>query len=442
MAKRKERSIVSIIGRTNVGKSSMLNLLSGQKDYAIVDKTPGTTTDTVAALMEIHNLGSFKVLDTAGVDEYSKLGAKKRKKTYEAIEEADLSLIVLDLEQKDVSVELKLIERIRKYKKQGLIIYNLFNPKLSQRDVKKRQKFLDNKFESDFPSLVINAADHKKQIELTNFIKMFFKKETRRIDLLPIKKKGYVMLIIPMDEETPDLRLLRPQDMAVERLLRSYAIPVLYRMDLKKARSSKRKIIGQEEKRFLDVIKTLSNSSEGLKLIITDSQAFDVISRWAPKKIPFSSFSIMMTNYISFGNLKYFADSVKKVDKLKKGDKVLIVEACNHDRQCDDIATVQIPRRLEVHAGCKLKFDFSFGRPFPENISSYKLIIHCGACMIDRQKYLRRILQAKENNIPLTNYGVLLSYFCGKEILDRVVSPFLTDNCILPKNNIKISKTI
>lgn len=427
MAKRKERSIISIIGRTNVGKSSMLNLLSGQKDYAIVDKTPGTTTDTVAALMEIHDTGPFKVLDTAGVDEYSKLGAKKRKKTYEAIEEADLSLIVLDLEQKDVSVERKLIERIRKDKKQGLVIYNLFNSQLPQKDIKKRQKFLDSELEGDFPSLVINAADRKKQTKLTNFIKTFFKKESRQIDLLPIKNKGYVMLIIPMDEETPDLRLLRPQDMAVERLLRNYAIPVLYRMDLKKARNSSQKIIEQEKKRFLDVVKTLSNSSEGLKLILTDSQAFNIMSRWAPKKIPFSSFSIMMTNYMSFGNLKYFVDSVRAVDKLKERDKVLIVEACNHDRQCDDIATVQIPRRLEAHAGCKLRFDFSFGRPFPENISSYKLIIHCGACMIDRQKYLRRIFKAKGNKIPLTNYGVLLSYFCGKEILDRAVAVFIAN---------------
>lgn len=421
MSKRKERSIISIVGRTNVGKSSMLNLLSGQKGYAIVDKTPGTTADTVTALMEIHPMGPFKVLDTAGVDEQSELGDKKRKKTHEAIEEADLNLVVLDLEQKDVDVEQKLIERIRKHKKQGLVLYNLFNSKLSQGDVEKHQKFLDLKLKSDLPSLVINAADQKKQTELTVFIKSFFKKESRQIDLLPIKNKGYVLLIIPMDEETPTLRLLRPQDMAVERLLRSYATPVLFRPDLKKARSSDPKVVEQEKKRFLDVVKDLSD----LQLVVTDSQAFDVMAGWAPEKIPFTSFSIMMTNYMSFGNLEYFMESVKVVDQLKERDKVLIAEACNHDRQCDDIATVQIPNHLRKKVGGELQFDFSFGKPFPDDLSDYKLVIHCGSCMIDRQKFLRRILKAKEAEVPLTNYGILLSYLQGKEVLERAVEPFV-----------------
>ncbi len=421
MSKRKERSIISIVGRTNVGKSSMLNLLSGQKDYAIVDKTPGTTADTVTALMEIHEMGPFKVLDTAGVDEMSELGNKKRQKTHEAIEEADLNLIVLNLEQKDVDVERKLVERICKYNKQGLVLYNLFNSKLSADEIEKYQKLLDAKLRSDMPSLVINATDRKRQTDLTVFIKSFFKKESRKIDLLPVKNKGYVMLIIPMDEETPTLRLLRPQDMAVERLLRSYATPVLFRPDLKKARSSDPKVVEQERKRFLDVVKDLSD----LQLVVTDSQAFDVMAGWVPNEIPFTSFSIMMTNYMSFGNLDYFMESVKTVDQLKEGDKVLIVEACNHDRQCDDIATVQIPNHLRKKVDGELQFDFSFGKPFPEDLSQYKLIIHCGSCMIDRQKYLRRVLKAKEVNVPLTNYGILLSYLQGKEVLKRAVKPFL-----------------
>ncbi len=416
MSKRKERSIISIVGRTNVGKSSMLNLLSGQKDYAITDKTPGTTADTVTALMEIHEMGPFKVLDTAGVDEKSKLGDKKRKKTFEAIEEADLNLIVLDLNQKEVDLERKLIDRIRKHKKQGLVLYNLFNPKLPRQEIEKQQKLLDAKLKSDLPSLVINATDSKKQTELTVFIKSFFKKESRQIDLLPVKS-GYVLLVIPMDEETPTLRLLRPQDMAVERLLRGYATPVLYRPDLKKARAGDL----EEKKRFLDVVKDLSD----LQLVITDSQAFDVMAGWVPNKIPFTSFSIMMTNYMSYGNLGYFMESVKIVDKLKEGDKILVVEACNHDRQCDDIATVQIPRRLEEKVGAKLNFDFNFGKPFPDDLDKFKLIIHCGGCMIDRQKFLRRILKAKEADVPLTNYGILFSYLQGKEVLERAVEVFI-----------------
>ena len=294
MAKQQERTIISIVGRTNVGKSSMLNLLSGQKGYAIVDDTPGTTTDTVTALMEIHSMGPFKVLDTAGVDEYSKLGDKKRKKTQEAIEEADLSLVVLDIKQKDVSVERQIIKRIQKHNKQGLVIYNQFDSTIKSDKLDKLKADLDKKLGKKLPSLIINASDHKRQTDLTVFIKSHLIKESRNIDLLPIKGSGYVLLIIPMDEETPTLRLLRPQDMAVERLLRNYAIPVLYRMDLKKARSNDKK----EKKRFLDVIKTTSSSNEGLKLVLTDSQAFDVVSKWSPKRFPLTSFSVMMEIWI------------------------------------------------------------------------------------------------------------------------------------------------
>jgi len=423
MSQRKERLIISIVGRTNVGKSSMLNLLSGQKDYAIVDKTPGTTADTVTALMEIHGMGPFKVLDTAGVDEYSELGDKKRKKTHEAIEEADLSLVVLDIRQKDVILEKQIVERIQKHGKQGLIIYNRFDKSIDSKQADKLKSEIDASLGKPFPSLVIDADDKANQQKLTVFIRKYFKKETRDIDLLPVKGRGYVMLIIPMDEETPTLRLLRPQNMAVERLLRNYAMPVLYRMDLMKARNADK----DEQKRFLDVISDLSDTKEGLKLVLTDSQAFDIVSNWTPEELPLTSFSIMMTNYMSGGNLKEFVDAVRTIDNLKDGDKILVVEACNHDRQCDDIATVQIPKRFQAKTGKKLSFDFNFGRPFPDDLSPYKLIVHCGGCMIDRQKYQRRIRLANDASVPITNYGILLSYLQGEEVLGRAVEPFIKE---------------
>ncbi len=434
MAKRKERTIVSLIGRTNVGKSSILNLLSGQKDYAIVDEAPGTTADTVTALMEIHDMGPFKILDTAGVDEFSRLGNKKRKKTYEAIEEADLSLLIIDLIQtarkKDISLELKLIDRIRKHKKQGLILYNIFEDnKIPPKTIEKYKQSIDKKLSFRLPSLMLSATNQKYQHKLVSFIKKYYKREHRNIDLLPsVKNKGYVLLIIPMDEETPTLRLLRPQDMAVERLLRNFVIPVLYRMDLKKARSKDKSIVAQEKKRFMDILQHLSSSKENLQLVITDSQAFDIVSNWTPKKFPLTSFSIMMTNYMSFGNFEFLVESVKTADSLKKGDNILIAEACNHNRKCDDIGTVQLPRLLEEKVGGKLNFDFGFGRTFPNELQHYKIIIHCGGCMIDRQKYLRRVLKSKEAGVPFTNYGILLSYLQGKKVLERVIKPFLLKN--------------
>lgn len=443
MAKRKEKSIISIIGRTNVGKSSLLNLLSGQKDYAIVDKTPGTTADTVTALMEIHDLGPFKILDTAGVDEFSALGAKKRRKTYKAIEEADLSLIIIDLLQaiksNNLEPERKLIDRIRRHRKQGLILYNLFeDEKIPPQTLKKFRRQIDQKLGAHLPSLTLKTNHQRHQRRLVDFIKTNFQKESRHIDLLPnIKNQGYVLLIIPMDEETPTLRLLRPQDMAVERLLRNFAIPVLYRLDLKKARSQESvairkksthhqnpRKIATEKQRYLDLLQHLSTSKEGLQLVITDSQAFDIVSQWTPEKFPLTSFSVMMSNYMSFGNLQYLVDSAKTVDHLKPQDRILIAEACNHDRKCNDIATVQIPRLLQEKIGAKLNFDFNFGRPFPENLKSYRLIIHCGACMIDRQKYSNRLLKSQAAKVPFTNYGLLLSYLQGKNTLKRVVKPF------------------
>jgi [FeFe] hydrogenase H-cluster maturation GTPase HydF len=423
MSKRKERDIIAIIGRTNAGKSSLLNLLSGQKDYAIVDKTPGTTADTVITLMEIHDMGPFKFLDTAGVDEYSELGDKKRKKTYEALEEADLSLIVIDSSKiDDIDLEIELIERIKKYQNQALIILNSFeHTEITE------EKLIKVKEKINLPILEIKANDKNYHQKLINFIKKHYDKETRDIDLLPnIKEKGFALLVIPMDEETPTLRLLRPQDMAVERLLRKFSIPVLFRLNLTKARSSNKKEAQEEFTRYTSLINLLKNNSEKLQIVITDSQAFDIVPKWTSDDVTLTSFSIMMAHHMSKGNLDLMLDGVKAVDNLKAGSRVLILESCNHNRKCGDIGTVQIPRILEKKIGVKLDFEFNFGRPFSEkNLTEYDLIIHCGACMIDRQKYARRLLKAKEAKTPITNYGILLSYVQNEAVLKKVTKPFI-----------------
>ncbi len=323
------------------------------------------------------------------------------------------------LKEEDFSVEMDLIERSKKNNKQTLILYNSFRKHLEISD-KKLNAFknrLDQKAGFKLPSLLIDATRKNHKRQLVDFIKSNFKKESRQIDLLPGIKDGYVMLIIPMDEETPTLRLLRPQDMAVERLLRNYCTPVLFRLDLDKARVDHDEIVESEKNRFLSVVENLMASEEGLKLIITDSQAFDLLAKWAPSNLPMTSFSIMMANYMSFGEIDYLVKSVEIVDDLHEGDKILITEACNHDRKCNDIATVQIPRLLQKKAGCELDFDFNFGKPFPQNVCKYKLIIHCGGCMIDRQKFSRRLNLAKEAGVGFTNYGILFSYFQSKEFL-------------------------
>lgn len=430
MAQRKERSILCFVGRTNAGKSSLLNVLSGQEDFAIVDPTPGTTADTVTSVMEIHGVGPCKILDTAGVDEDSALGQKKRRKTFEAMEEADCSIIVIDLlkaaQTQDVSVEKELLRRIEEDGKQALLVFNVNRERMDdEKTVDANRLLVDRLLGSNAPSLLVDASDAGEQAMLVAFIRTFFHRESREIDLLPcLRDTGFVLLIIPMDEETPTLRLLRPQDMAVERILRKYAIPVLFRLNLRKARSSDPGEVREERDRYERLLRLLGESSEGLQLVLTDSQAFDVVAHWTPEALPLTSFSIMMTNYMSFGNLQLFTDGARAVDTLRPGDGVLIVEACNHSRQCDDLGTVQIPRWLEKRVGGKLDIRFSFGRTFPDDLSGIKLIVHCGACMIDRQKYLRRILRASEAGIAFTNYGILLSFLQGPQVLERTVRPF------------------
>ncbi len=434
MAKRQEHTIIAFTGRMNVGKSSLLNLLSGQKDFAIVDDHPGTTTDVVATKMEIHGIGPIKALDTAGLDEDSALGKKKRKKVFEVIEEADLTFIMIDLlktHNSDFALEKQAIKKALEYHNQVLILYNLFPNKLSLKQLNHLENQTNQKLnlnsnqtpyqKNQIPSLRLNVLNSKEQKNLIDFIHLHLKTEKKEIDLIPLKaKEGYVLLNIPMDEETPQSRLLRPQDMAVEKLLRKQFIPVLFRMDLKKARQGEKK----EQQRFLNLIDHLKNSPEGLKLVITDSQAIDTVNNLVPSDILLTTFSVIMANYMSYGNLALFQKGLKAFSNLKNKDKILIMESCNHNRQCNDIGTQQIPNLIKEKLGLNLEIDFSFGRVMPEDINPYKLIIHCGGCMIDRQKYARRILKIKAAEIPITNYGLFLSWVHNAKAAERVVEIF------------------
>jgi len=479
MTKQKERINIVIAGRTNAGKSSLLNLLSGQKDFAIVDETPGTTADTVKTVMEIHDFGPVKVFDTAGVDEFSELGDKKRMKTFEAIDEGDLVVLVVDersldsrslarddnvslTRNKSYAQEIKIIERAHKKGKQILIIYNNFQNfpgKISDLNINENFTFerAHKGLGYTIPSLKIDISNFNEQRRLIEFIKNNFKKESRDIQLLPfLKGSGYVLMNIPMDEETPKLRLLRPQDMALERLLRKFFTPVLYRMDLKKARCEDSSAslgmtnvsLGMTEKqRFLQMVDHLAkpinqlDQKNNLKLIITDSQAMDIMAKWTPPNVQLTTFSIMMTDYMSNGNLNLFVDGLKVIPILKNGDTILIAEACNHDRKAEDIGTVQLPRMFKEKLKLNLNFEYSDGRVFPDekSLKKYKLIIHCGGCMIDKQKYMARVESLKELKIPITNYGVLLSYFQGEKALAKVLEPW---NLIPIRNYDKIDQKL
>jgi len=410
-----ERDHIGIFGKMNSGKSSVMNLLT-QQETSIVDPTPGTTADTKIALQEIHGIGPVKLFDTAGLDEAGELGDKKRHKTFNDLKECDLVLLVIDPATQDIHTEQEVIEKARDLDKQILIIYNQF----TQADSTQIEKSLD--LLRFYKKILIQANNINCRAELIEFILKHYTPKQDKTELLPfVKKDEYYILIIPMDVETPPGRYLRPQAMVEEYITRQWAYPVSFRLDLGKARGSAMEA-AEEKKRFNDF---LNNFQKRPQTMITDSQAMDIMKEWCPKDIELTTFSIVMINYFSRGRLSEFATGVKALETLKSGDKVLIVEACNHSRIGEDIGTVQIPKHFaKKYPGVLI--EHNFGREFQDNkhLEQYKLIIHCGGCMISAQKLQARLRDLETVGVPITNYGVILSYLQGPAALERVLKPF------------------
>ncbi len=410
-----EREHIGIFGKMNSGKSSVMNLLT-QQETSIVDPTPGTTADTKIALQEIHGIGPVKLFDTAGLDEAGELGDKKRHKTFNDLKECDLVLLVIDPATQDIRTEQDVIERARDLDKQILIIYNHFTQAESTQ-IEKALEVL--RF---YKKIHLQANNISYRAELIEFILKHYTPKQDKTELLPfVKKDEYYILIIPMDVETPPGRYLRPQAMVEEYITRQWAYPVSFRLDLGKARGTQEQA-QEEKKRFTDF---LNNFQKRPQTMITDSQAMDIMKAWCPKDIELTTFSIVMINYFSRGRLSEFATGVKALETLKSGDKVLIVEACNHSRIGEDIGTVQIPKHFaKKYPGVVI--EHNFGREFQDNkhLEQYKLIIHCGGCMISAQKLQARLRDLETVGVPITNYGVILSYLQGPAALERVLKPF------------------
>jgi [FeFe] hydrogenase H-cluster maturation GTPase HydF len=410
-----ERDHIGIFGKMNCGKSSIMNLLT-QQETSIVDPTPGTTADTKIALQEIHGLGPVKLFDTAGLDESSELGQKKRAKVLADLKECDLVLLVIDPDTQEFATEHMILENTREMDKQILVVYNLFTPLSKERIPLVEQSVPLLRFHKKI-SLV--AVDPSHRQPLLDFILANFISKNVRMDLLPfVQRDEFYVLNIPMDVETPPGRYLRPQAMAEEYITRHWAYPISYRMDLGRARSGE-----AGERRRFDAF--LASVSRQPKAIVTDSQAMDLMHTWTPADMMLTTFSIMMINYVSRGRLAAFVKGIEALDTLKAGDKVLIAEACNHSRIAEDIGTVQIPNYLR-RRWPGVVIEHNFGREFQENdrLASYKLVIHCGGCMIGPQKLLARLRDLDSTGVPYTNYGVFLAHLQGPKALRRVLQPF------------------
>ncbi|MBN2216257.1 MAG: 50S ribosome-binding GTPase, partial [Pirellulales bacterium] len=414
-----ERDNIGIFGRTNCGKSSLMNLLT-QQETSIVDSTAGTTADTKIALQEIHGLGPVKLFDTAGIDEQGPLGDKKRKKVFDALKQCDLVLLIVDPARGVSTDETTIVARARAMDKQLLVVYNLFADEDRSRIAAIEAENALLRFHKKL-ALAANNADYRQP--LLHFILENFEPNRRSAPLLPfLQENEFYVLVIPMDEETPPGRYLRPQAMVEEHITRRWSYPVSFRLDLAKARHDDPAVRETERRRFLSVVEGLGRPP---RAIITDSQAMDVMCHWCPAGVMLTTFSIVMIHHGSRGRLSLFVEGLKAVDALKPGDRVLIAEACNHSRIGEDIGTVQIPRYLEKRCP-GVVIDHALGREFHETdaLSSYKLIVHCGACMIDSQKLLSRIRDIEALGAPVTNYGLLLSHMQGPAVLERVLEPW------------------
>jgi [FeFe] hydrogenase H-cluster maturation GTPase HydF len=380
-----ERDNIGIFGRMNAGKSTIMNLIT-QQATSIVDAIPGTTADTKISLFEIHGLGPVRLFDTAGIDESSGLGEKKKQKAMNDLKECNLVLVVIDPSRSSFEHEANLVQKARELDKQIIIIYNLFN--------KSDDKYIPA-VEAELPLLkfhkkiVIHANDNRCRQSLMDFILENYEPENPGAELLPfIKNDEYYILVIPMDNETPPGRYLRPQLMTEEYITRNWAYSIAYRPNLALARGDADSSL-KERQRFDTLINGIIKRP---KCIITDSQAMDIMSKWCPDDIDLTTFSIVMIQYMSGGRLNRFVDGIKALDNLRAGDSVLISEACNHSRIAEDIGTVQIPNIIKKKYPDVI-IDHAFGREFQEksDLNKYSLIISCGGCMISRQKMSARI---------------------------------------------------
>lgn len=386
---------IGIFGKTNVGKSSLLNRITNQ-DVSIVSNIAGTTTDVVEKTMELLPIGPVNFLDTAGINDSTALSSERIEKTMKIINRTDVAIVVCDYNGID-DYERNLIEKFNELKIPFMIFINK----------------TDEKYPSD--SIIEDLKNYTKHILLSSVKTddlIVFKIKELLVKLLPedfvnspqivgdlIPQGSTVILVIPIDKEAPKGRIILPQVQTLRDLLDNNCVSVVVKES--------------ELKSAIDNLKIAPS------LVVTDSQAFKNVSEIVPENILLTSFSILFARLK--GDLNAFSQGAKSIEKLQDGDRVLILESCTHHAIEDDIGRVKIPNLLRKKTGKNLIIDNIAGHDFPD-ISKYKLIIHCGACMTNRREVLSRILLASENNVPITNYGICISYCLG--ILQRALKIF------------------
>ena len=378
-----QRPHIAFFGCTNVGKSRLVNAITNQ-NISIVSDIKGTTTDAVSKSMEILPLGAVVIIDPAGLDDTSELGNLRIEKTKQILDKTDIAILVIDATSGENNFDKELIETFKKKNIPYLIVHN-------KSDLIKAQN-AETIYTSTLTGYGINELKEKIGKILEN------KKEEKFIIRDRITVGDIIILVTPIDESAPKGRLILPQQLVLREILDAHATAICTQVE-----------------ELENLLKTITP-----KFVITDSQVFNKVKTIVPQEIVLTSFSILMANFK--GELQTLLNGAKKLSNLKDGDKILISEGCTHHRQCNDIGTVKIPKWISDFSGKNLDFQFTQGGEFPQDLSKFALIVHCGGCMLNEAEMKSRLIKANEQNIPIINYGMAIAHMNG--ILERSMEIF------------------
>ena len=392
-----ERVHISFFGKRNAGKSSVINAVTGQ-DLAIVSSVMGTTTDPVYKTMELLPLGPVMVIDTPGIDDEGELGALRVRKSYQVLNKTDIAILVIDSTAGKGEEELELIHRFHKKGIPYLIIYNKI-------DLLSTEKIKDLAMSVRTGEVLVSASDGMNIQELKEKIASLKPEDTHKYPLIQdlIDPLDLVILVVPIDKAAPKGRLILPQQQTIRDILERGALSLVVR--------------DTELKSTLDHF-----LAQGVcpKLVVTDSQAFARVSKAVPENITLTSFSILFSRYK--GELEIQLKGIAALSSIEDGDRILIAEGCTHHRQCGDIGTCKMPEWIRNYTGKEPVFEFTSGTEFPDDVSSYKMVVHCGGCMLNEREMKYRIACCQDQGVPITNYGILIAQVTG--ILKRSLGPF------------------
>ncbi|CBL23121.1 MULTISPECIES: [FeFe] hydrogenase H-cluster maturation GTPase HydF [Blautia] len=392
-----ERVHISFFGKRNAGKSSVINAVTGQ-DLAIVSSVRGTTTDPVYKTMELLPLGPVMIIDTPGIDDEGELGALRVRKSYQVLNKTDIAILVVDSTTGKGEEELALIHRFHKKGIPYLVVYNKI-------DLLSGEGIKDLAMSVRPGEVLVSAADGMNIQELKEKIATLKPEDTHKYPLLQdlIEPLDLVILVVPIDKAAPKGRLILPQQQTIRDILERGALSLVVR--------------DTELKSTLDHF-----LAQGVcpKLVVTDSQAFARVSKDVPENITLTSFSILFSRYK--GELETQLEGVAALSSIQDDDRILIAEGCTHHRQCGDIGTCKIPNWIRNYTGKKPVFEFTSGTEFPDDVSSYKMVVHCGGCMLNEREMKYRIACCHDQGVPITNYGLLIAQVTG--ILKRSLGPF------------------